>query len=322
MDFLSIVYALEADILCWYPVQMACDVANVLSPPPHNGAHFLASLLHDYQHVFGIPLCTPFIFRVFLIKMIRERLVPFLSALANAYNNVVKITELEEGAELWNPITQESVPVGIRPNGHGNSVLSLADLLLWVVRNGMRSPADNLPLETMDVVCVHGFNQDEVFDSVFRPFASYMVVPHHLEDCILALDVAAEQHTIAMAHANANEIMEIVANLPFMAQHERLEFAEKMIRFLCRWDVRDVLYMDTSAVRSVLPTSVIIVDGLFHQSYFVHEDLEYEVFSHSADEAETEVEEDTEDETDVEESPEVEFVGQTIVVIDLTHEES
>lgn len=281
MDTLTMLYALEADVVWWYPVQIACDIVKVLSPAPETGAHFLASLLREYENVFDVPLCTPFIFRVFLIKMIQERFVPFARALANACNDVANIKELEEGAELWNPITQDRVHMGIRPNKQGNSVFSLAELLQWVLQHGMRSPADNTPLETIDVVCTQGFNQEEVFDLVYRPFAPYVALPHKLEEDILpCLELAASKHTMSMAHANADEAIETISNLSDMPYHKRSAFAMRMIRFFLRWGLTDVLHINTRTVRQVLPTPIIITDDLLHRSYFVNQNMEHVVILH------------------------------------------
>lgn len=174
----------------------------------------------------GVDLLTPLAYRACLRKLLGERVVPLLRMLRDAH--LTQTFEFEDGAghASFDPVSQEHVTHGFRINGEGTTVLSLPNLLHWVLANGMRSPAGYGNIESLQRVCSFG---------VAFPPTPDMFLQHLLQcDTALAPAIAAVAATDSIAAAHAS-VKKVADDWGAQTDVERRNVSNRLTAFVDFW---------------------------------------------------------------------------------------
>jgi hypothetical protein len=164
--------------------------------------HFVAPI----AQTAGLDLLTADVYRTCLRKILAERFLPLARMLRDAC--AVEPFEFEEHVadgvvdDLFDPIAQEPVTQGFRINGEGNTVLSLSNLLTWVLSNGLRNPAGYGSILSLQRV--------RHFGVAFPPVSPIFLEHVNMCDQVLSatLDAVAATDSLQAAHESVNRIVD------------------------------------------------------------------------------------------------------------------
>jgi hypothetical protein len=176
----------------------------------------------------GLDMVTPDVYRACLRKLLAERFLPLARMLRDAY--LMEPLEFEEYAahDLFDPITQEHVTHGFRINGAGTTVVSLSNLVTWVLTNGLRSPSGYGSILSLQRVRHFGV-----------PFpATSPIFLQHVNMCdetlSIALDSIVEMDSLQTAHASVNRIVD---DWQAQTDEERADVLLTLEAFMDFWGV-------------------------------------------------------------------------------------
>lgn len=178
------------------------SVCEVVTGSPLLAPKDLTDLVAHVATSNGLDLLTPSVMRACVRKILDERFMPLARALRDAFAS--EPLEFEDGVadDLFDPIAQETVTCGFRINSAGSTVLSLSNLVRWVLLSGMRDPASHAALVSIDRVRCSGVP--------FPPTDPAFLEHVRLADTVLhpCLASVAVSDSIAAAHASINVILD------------------------------------------------------------------------------------------------------------------
>jgi hypothetical protein len=226
MDFAELADALRGGGVWVYLSAVLVAVCEVTTGSAFLDRRIVTELVAPVADAAGLELLDEHVYRACLRKILLERFVPLARALRNAMAE--EPLEFEEGvAPSFDPIAQETVTHGFRINAGGNTVLSLSNLVRWVLVNGMRDPAGHAPLVSLDRVRHSGVPFPSV-DGVF--LQHILTVDAVLVPCLASLD----EDSLADAHETMNELLD---DWDFSSVPAKLAMRTTLLDFCAFWGV-------------------------------------------------------------------------------------
>lgn len=227
MDFAELSDALGNRAVWIYLSSVIVAVWEVATNTAFLEPSVLTQFLSPIAQLAGLDLLTPDVYRACLRKVLVERFLPLARMLRLAF--AAEPLELEEhAADLFDPVSLEQPTHGFRINGVGTTVLSLSNLVTWVLTNGLRSPSGYGLITSLDRVRRFGV-----------PFpATSAIFLQHVSVCdqVLAvtLDSVAVSDSLAAAHDSVNRIVD---NWATQTHQERSDTLDTLTTFLDFWGI-------------------------------------------------------------------------------------
>lgn len=243
MDFAELSDALGNKAVWIYLSTVVVAVWEVVTNTEFLDPSVLTEFISPVAHSAGLDLLTPDVYRACLRKILAERFLPLARMLRDAC--LVEPLEFEAAAgPLFDPIAQENVTSGFRINGAGNIVMSLPNLLRWVLTNGLRSPA--------------GYGTILSVDRVRRFGVAFPAIPpiflQHVNTCdnvlSVLLDTIAVEDSLHMAHGSVNRIVD---DWNVQTQDERLAVMQTLTTFMDFWELPEEPPVYTMLANSLGP---------------------------------------------------------------------
>ena len=307
MDFAELCDALTADAPQQGPWAFVSAVVVSLNEAvtgnPFLTAEDLRSLVAPVADAAGLQLLTPHVLRACIRKILVERFVPLARVLRDAF--AVEPFEFEDGVRpLFDPIAQEEVSCGFRINGIGSTVLSLSNLVRWVLTNGMRDPASHAALVSVDRV------RRELIP--FPPTDAVFLEHIRNVDIVLVPLLAhiAVSDSLAAAHASINALIDSWLYMQNFAQ--RFNTLKSLLDFCTFWNIaehppllvalHDAFHQEQDAAAGgiALPAPVVVIGPINMGALGLHVEIPplnlLELFNGVADEEDDEEQEEEEDE--------------------------
>jgi hypothetical protein len=227
MDFSDLSEALGNHAVWIYLSAVVVAVCEVTTGSELLNPQELTLLVKPVADAAGLDLLSPHVYRACLRKILMERFVPLARVLRDAFS--ADPLEFEEGVpDLFDPIAQETVTNGFRINSAGVTVLSLQNLVRWVLVNGMRNPGGFGFIASIDRV--------RRFDVPFSP-TDHVFLQHLFSvDTVLVpcLDSVAHADSIVSAHGTLTGMLQSWEVQSFA---EREALVERLSTFLDFWVV-------------------------------------------------------------------------------------
>lgn len=179
----------------------------------------------------GLDLVSPSVLRACLRKILADNFAPLARVLRDAFEK--EPLEFEEGVDdLFDPIAQETVTHGFRINSGGSIVLSLPNLVHWVLVNGMRHPSQHGAIVSIDRVRCNG---------VPFPPVNEVFLQHIRNDAFdLLLETVAVDDSIGAAHAS---LAHILHNFQTQTLDERKDVIDSIFEFIVFWKVEETPHL-------------------------------------------------------------------------------
>lgn len=257
MDFSDLSDALGNHAVWIYLSAVVVAVCEVTTGSALLNPHDLTELVAPVADAAGLDLLSPHVYRACLFKILTERFVPLARVLRAAFE--VEPFDFEEGvAPSFDPIAQENIGSGFRINSGGNIVLSLPNLVRWVLVNGMRNPGGHGPLVSIDRVC----NFDAEFPATDGVFLQHIrSVDTVLVPCLASI---AEADSLAAAHTTLNGMLQAWGAQSFA---ERGAVLHRLANFLDFWGVAPDPPIFTFLMNDPPPAQPLVAIAGFPQAF-------------------------------------------------------
>lgn len=194
MDFAELHEILQGGaVWIYFASLIVClvDVAFALPKSKLVEAHMIHDLVKDEANAHGfLDAMTPQVYRTLLLRILRQRWLPLAKALKNANQYPVYVLP----APVFNPITLETLSAGFALDGV--CVMSIDELIRWVLVHGCVNPMLQTPIQTIDIVVQEGFPIPQVPGMLL----SHIEALEHAETL---LDMQSQHDTLEAAHTGA-----------------------------------------------------------------------------------------------------------------------
>jgi hypothetical protein len=227
MDFSELSDALGNHAVWIYLSAVVVAVCEVTTGSALLNPQELTLLVKPVADAAGLDLLSPHVYRACLRKILMERFVPLARLLRDAFSS--EPFEFEEDVpDLFDPIAHDTVTNGFRINSGGVTVLSLQNLVRWVLVNGMRNPGGFGSIVSLDRV--------RRFGVPFSPTDHVFLQHLFTVDTVLVpcLDAVAHTDSIVSAHGTLNAMLDSWAAHSFAERHA---LVGRLITFLDFWMV-------------------------------------------------------------------------------------
>jgi hypothetical protein len=229
MNFRHLFQALGSKVAWIYLCAVVVSVWEVATDAKVFHPSVLTQFVVPIADAAGLDFLDEVVYRACLRKILAEHFLPLARLLRDAFRVDSLMVPWESvDDDFFDPIAQETVTQGFRINGQGNTVLSLSNLLTWVLKNGLRNPAVHGPILSLQRVRRFGV----AFPSVPRIFLDHINVC----DEMLSpnLDAVAATDSLEAAHTYVNDVMEGGIHCDDVTKYD---FLRKITMFVKTWGV-------------------------------------------------------------------------------------
>ena len=199
MDFRHLFQALGSKVAWIHLCAVVVSVWEVAMDTELLDTYDLTDFVLPIARATGMGFLDEVVYRACLRKILAEHFLPLARLLRDAFrvdSLMVPWESVED--DFFDPIAQETVTQGFRINGEGNTVLSLSNLLTWVLKNGLRNPAVHGPILSLQRVRRFGI----AFPSVKQGFLDAI----YDEELSPKLDAVADTDSLQAAHTYVNDL--------------------------------------------------------------------------------------------------------------------
>jgi hypothetical protein len=139
-------------IVCLVDVAFAVPRSELVQP------HMIHDLVADEALHHGFLVMSPQVYRTLLLRILKDRWLPLAQLLMDAQQKPVVVYE----QALFNPITLEERESGFALDGV--CVMTMDELIRWVLCHGPINPMLQKPIESIDIVVQAGVDLPRVPD--------------------------------------------------------------------------------------------------------------------------------------------------------------